>query len=360
MRDIAAAPRPTGGAAIAAARGRCAAELRGLGFDVREVPFEFSAFPGRFATPLIGAAAAAVVGIAGQLGVLGARYAPLVAVLVGGIALYLASAWLAKRGVLMVPALRERGVNLEATRPGVAPTLWLCAHLDSKSQPVPTLLRSTGIVLEGTGYILTLAVSIAVATGGGAIVHEFFWASAALVTLVGAVPVVLSMVGQRSPGALDNASGVAMMIAAARQLQDLPEVGVLITDAEELGLAGARAWVRGQAKATVLNSDGVDDDGDVHVMFTHPRPRALLDAVERASRTSGVRYHATRLIPGILTDSVAFADAGMATITFSRGTWASLARVHSPSDDLAHLRGTGIADVATLVARTARESGEPR
>jgi hypothetical protein len=331
-----------------------------MGFDVREVPFEFSAFPGRFATPLIGAAAAAVVGIAGQLGLSGARYAPLVALVMGAIALFVAGTWLAKRGVLTVPVLRERGVNLEATRRGVAPTLWLCAHLDSKSQPVPTLLRSAGIVLEGAGYILTLAVSIAVATAGSAIVHEFFWASAALVTLVGAVPVVLSMVGQRSPGALDNASGVAMMIAAARQLPDRPDIGVLITDAEELGLAGARAWVKAQGKATVLNSDGVDDVGEVQVMFTHPRPKALLDAVERASLATRVRYRAIRLIPGVLTDSVAFADAGMPTVTFSRGNWESLARVHSTSDDLAHLRGTGIADVATLVARTARESGESR
>lgn len=287
-----------------------------------------------------------------------ARYVPLAILVAGAIAVYLASAWLAKRGVLEVPVLRARGVNLEATRPGVTPSLWLCAHLDSKSQPVPTLLRSTGIVLEGSGFLLMLALSIGAAAGAN--VNEFFWASAGLVTLVGAIPVVLSMVGKQSPGALDNASGVAMMIAAARQLQDRPEVGVLITDAEEMGLAGARAWVRAASKATVLNSDGVDDDGDVQVMFTRPRPQGLLDAVERASKASRVRYHARRLIPGVLTDSVAFADAGMATVTFSRGTWASLARVHGRSDDLAHLRGTGIADVATFVACTARESGELR
>ena len=52
----------------------------------------------------------------------------------GAIALFVAGTWLAKRGVLTVPVLRERGVNLEATRRGVAPTLWLCAHLDSKDR----------------------------------------------------------------------------------------------------------------------------------------------------------------------------------------------------------------------------------
>jgi hypothetical protein len=37
-----------------------------------------------------------------------------------------------------------------------------------------------------------------------------------------------------------------------------------------------------------------------------------------------------------------------------RGGWSSRARVHSRSDDLAHLRGTGIASMAALLAATAR------
>lgn len=358
LRDIASTPRPTGGAAIAAARQRCASELRALGYDVREHHFEFSEFPGRFGTPLLGAAAGLAVGVAGKWGIAGLQTAPLILLLIAALALFLSGRWLAKRGVLALPLLRRRGVNLVATREGSEPSMWLCAHLDTKSQPVPTLVRSIGIVLEGIGFVLTILLSIAAVADVN--VHPFYWNVAAAVTLLGALPVVLSVVGSRSPGALDNASGVASVLSAARQLAAEAGVGVLITDAEELALAGARAWANEPRRGVVLNCDGVDDAGDIHVMFTGARPTQVLDPVANASKDTGVAQHSRRLALGILTDAVAFADAGIPSVTFSRGSLRSLARVHSSRDDLKHLRGTGIADTAKLIAATARELGETR
>lgn len=323
-----------------------------MGFDVRELPFEYSGFPGRLATPFLGGMAAALVGVAGKWGVDGGRLGPLLVLGVGAIALFVGARWLIERGVLAAPVMREPGVNLEATHPGGgdAPGVWLCAHIDSKSQPVPTLARSSGIVVEGIGYAWTLALTIAVMFG--VTVDRYHWEFAAVVTLVGAIPVVLSMVGTRSPGALDNASGVATVIAAARQLAGQRGVGVLITDAEELGLAGARALARSRSGA-VLNCDGVDDVGGIQVMFTGRRPRRLLDGITEASKATGIAHEAGRLIPGVLTDSVAFTDAGLESVTFSRGSWSTLVRIHTRRDDLAHLRGTGIAETAALIAETA-------
>ena len=227
----------------------------------------------------------------------------------------------------------------------------LCAHLDSKSQPVPTLVRSVGIVLEAIGFALALSLAIARTFSTP---PTIFWSLAAVVTLLGAIPVVFSMVGSRSPGALDNASGVTTVIGAARDLGARQGVGVLITDAEELGLAGAREWSRSN-RGTVLNCDGVDDMGDVVVMYSGRRPTALLECVSRAAHKMGRTYPPSRIIPGVLTDSVAFSDAGIASITFSKGDWRSLARVHSPRDSIARLRGTGIAQVAVLMSLTAIE-----
>jgi len=350
LREIAARPRPTGSVALAEARARCAATLRAMGFEPREVAFGFSSFPGRYATPLLGGAAAALVGVGGRAGLAGARFTPLAVMAVGAAALAFAGWWLATRGVLAAPLLRETGVNLEAWRGERRPTLWLCAHLDSKSQPVPSLVRSAGIVLESAGFALALLLAIALALG--ATVHPIHWVQAALLTLVGAIPVVLSTVGARSPGAFDNASGVVSVLAAAAILRDEP-VGVLITDAEELGLAGARAWSL-EPGGAVLNCDGVDDEGRIAVMYTGRRPASLLGSVGVASARAGVPHEAMRMLPGILTDSVAFASAGLATVTFSRGSLRSLLRVHSRRDDLAHLRGTGVAETAKLIAETAR------
>lgn len=354
LRDLAATPRPTGSAAIAAARSRVARELGALGFSARELPFEFSALPGRFATPLFGLGTLAIAGAAGHLGADGHQVSPLALTLAGAAVLGVMGRWIARRGVLALPVLRQRGTNVEFTRPGApAPRVWLCAHIDTKSQPVPTLARAVGIALEGAGFLTMLALALAAAAGAAA--PRAAWVAAALVTLAGAVPVVLSVVGTQSPGALDNASGVAAVVEAARRVT-APDVGVLLTDAEELGLAGARAWVampHVRRDAIVLNCDGADDGGENVVMFSGRRPGALLTAARRAGEARGVAIRGRRMPPGLLTDSVAFVDGGLASITFSRGTMASLARVHSSRDDLAHLRGTGIVPVATLLAATA-------
>lgn len=352
LTALAAEPRPTGGAAIQAARACCASELTSLGFTTRERPFEFSEFPGRFATPLLGGAGAFVVGAAGHYGAQGMRYFPLVIASLGALTLYSAGVWLAMRGVTVAPVMRRQGVNLEATRPGETPRVWLCAHLDSKSQPIPSLVRSAGVILESIGFLATLCLAIGAALGLFA--HELLWMAAALMTLVGALPVVSSVVGSRSPGALDNAAGVVAVLAAARRLSDVRGVGVLITDAEELGMAGARAWSAGREVTTVLNCDGVDDAGETHAMFTGKRPTELLQAVKRASEAEKVAVRQGRLALGILADSVAFTDAGLKAITFSRGSLRSLRRVHSRKDDLAHLRGEGVEPVAAVMAATAR------
>jgi hypothetical protein len=327
--------------------------------EVREQPFEFSALPGRFATPLVGASAALLVGLAGLFGSAGLRWHPFAIMAGGGLFLAVAGVWLARHGVLSAPLLRELGVNLEGTRAGAPapPTVWLCAHLDTKSQPVPSFARAAGVVLMALGYIGMLVVTAVAAFGGDP--AAAYWVIAAAVTLAGAVPVVLSMVGDNSPGALDNASGVVTAIAALRELtgRDDANIGMLITDAEELGMAGARAWARGRrgGRDTILNCEGADDEGRIAVMYTGRKPAALLRAVARASRETGVVHKTSRMIPGILTDSVAFTDAGLSSVTFLRGTVRSLMRVHRASDDLAHLRGTGIADTAALVAATARQ-----
>ncbi|HET9453801.1 MAG TPA: M28 family peptidase [Gemmatimonadaceae bacterium] len=350
LRDLAATPRPTGSVAIAAARERVASELAALGYSPRAFPFEFSALPGRYGTPLFGAAALGVAGIAGHLGAGGGRFAPLAILLVGAVVLAGAGRWLASSGVLSLGAMREGGVNLEFTMPAArAPRVWLCAHLDTKSQPVPTLVRAGGILLTAIGFLGTLALALAAAAGIAT--TRTPWVAAALVTLGGALPVMMSVVGIHSPGALDNASGVVAVVQAARQLAS-PDVGVLITDAEELGLAGALAWAEMphvRRDAIVLNCDGVDDQGANVVMFSRPAPEGLIAAAERA----GARRR--RMPLGLLTDSVAFTGAGLASVTFSRGSLASLARVHSARDDLSRLRGTGIAPVASLMAATANQ-----
>jgi len=176
------------------------------------------------------------------------------------------------------------------------------------------------------------------------------WWLATLDALLGAMPVMASVVGARSPGALDNASGVAAVLTAAEMMDPNAAVGVLLPSAEELGLAGARGWAREHAPGVALNCDGVDDEGELTIMHGSNAPGDVIEAIERvALRAPRIR----RLPLGLLTDSVALADRGWRAVTVSRGSMASLRRVHTPQDSLAALRGAGIDETASVLARAA-------
>ena len=126
--------------------------------------------------------------------------------------------------------------------------------------------------------------------------------------------------------------------------------------AEELGLAGARAWVAEERAepGVALNVDGVDDVGAATCMYTRRQPVRLLTEIAAAAKRIGVAPpRPRRLVPGILTDGVALADAGWEAVTVSRGTLRTLARIHGPGDSVDRLTGAGIAETARLVAEAA-------
>jgi Zn-dependent M28 family amino/carboxypeptidase len=169
------------------------------------------------------------------------------------------------------------------------------------------------------------------------------------------LPLILSVVGARNHGTLDNASGVAAVLEAVEQLpRDLP-IGVLISDAEELALAGAAAWARERVAGVALNVDSIDDDGELVLMYSGTSPAWLVSAFRAAAKGEGETMRVLRLIPGILTDHVALRAAGWETLTLSRGTIRTLQRIHTSRDTLAHMDGRGIAGAARVLARTVVE-----
>lgn len=338
--------RPTGGAAIAEMRAYCADVLRRAGYSISEQSFEYSAWPGAWAAP-----AAGLIAAFGAFGLFAGRRAPnaigatITIVLAAFVALTFAG-----RSVTGFPFLRRRGTNLEATRPGAAPAVWLVAHLDSKWQPVSMIARVAGVIGTAIGLVLSLVFALLPnrVSDGAAIVVLLF-------TVIATVPLMLSVVGSRNAGTLDNASGVAAVLEAVELLAPNAAVGVMITDAEELALAGARAWAKARPPAIALNCDSVDDHGLVTIMYSGPRPEALISRLESAAEQVSEPLRVMRLIPGILTDSVALASAGWQTLTLSRGDLRTLQRIHTSRDTLETMRGTGIAGVARILAATATE-----
>jgi hypothetical protein len=349
VRVLASVPRPAGGQAEASARAYCADRLRNAGFDVREAPFEYSAFVGRWGTPIAGVVSLAILLIAARAGRNGSHGLALALLTLGGAAPGLIARTLARHGVLSFPAQRRYSANLVATRGGPAPRLWLMAHLDSKSQPVPILVRAAGITLLGITWVVALVVATWAVLGGADSAPGAAWMVLTGAAIVGAIPVIATTVGARSPGALDNATGVATVLEAAVQSQ--APIGVCLTSGEELGLVGARAWVLGTAGSDriTINVDSVDDDGATTCMYSGRRPEALVGSVLAAGARAGINVRAHRLLPGVLTDGVALADAGWPVVTLSRGGVRTLARIHTPNDRAEHLTGAGMDEVTRLI-----------
>jgi hypothetical protein len=348
LAALARAPRAAGSAAEDEAREYCARILRDSGFDVALEPFDYSQLPGRYGTPVGGAIAWITAAATSWLGATGSPAFFSALVCLSGLAILGMWSWhMLGDGVLSLPSRRASATNLVATRGGSTPRVWLVAHLDSKSQPIPSLLRVAGVVMLATALALVLAAVLL--TLAGAELRTLWWIGAGLAT-VGAIPVVASLVGNDSNGALDNASGVATVLEAV-QMHDSP-AGVLLPSAEELGLAGARAWARQRSgeRGIAINCDGVDDTGALTIMYSGKPSIEIIDAIRAATDEPA---HVRRMPLGVLLDSVALTDGGWRSVTVSRGSLASLRRVHTREDSLERLSGDGISRTASVLARAA-------
>jgi hypothetical protein len=357
LRALASEPRPTGGAAATAARDYCAGVLASRGYKVVERPFEYSAAVGELGTPAGGIAMLLIVAGAWAAASAG-QVASALGLLVGGLVVVaLVGGWLARRGILELPLFRRRGVNLEALPAAGAPRVWLVAHIDSKSQPISLVVRAVGVTLLALAWIVALLAILGALAG----VSLAAWRLVVVMAVIGAVPVIASVVGRRSPGAVDNASGVATVLIAA-ELSAADAVGVLITDAEELGLAGARAWCAAteREQIPVLNCDGIDDVGMLTLMWTRRRAHRIEQLVRAAAASTGERLRVIPLISGVLVDGLAFSDAGWDCMTLSRGSLETLRRIHTTRDNLDRLRGTGVAAASRVLAAAAHTLAEHR
>jgi hypothetical protein len=272
------------------------------------------------------------------------RVTSLVTAVAGLVVANLLGRWLLRSGVFELTFMRSESTNLVAARSD-RPRVWLVAHLDSKSQTIPMLVRVAAVVLSTVMYLMMMLALIAGP-------KEAAWIAASL-TALSLLPLILCFTGNDSRGALDNASGVAaVLIAAAGTPAD---VGILITSAEELGLAGARAFARSHGSTGLaINCDTIDDRGRFIVMRSGKSARSA-NALMSASARLKVPVQLRRMIPGILADNVAFAQAGWDSCTLSRGNLATLNTVHTSGDRNTSIDGAAIEQAADILVAAVEE-----
>ena len=352
LDHLSEAPRFAGSPEEAKARARCSEELERAGFSCRVLPFEYSQWPGRWGPPIATLIQTATILVVAHMAV---HSGPLWALIVGAAlvsALMLASADAKRRWTAVFPWQRARSVNLEARRGN--PAVWLVAHIDSKSQTVPMLLRIASSVAGGVITVLALLIILLSLVGAKPPIYA--WHALALAAVVGAIPSMFCFVRNESRGALDNASGVAAVLIASQAATAPHNLGVLITSGEELGLAGARAWAAEANPGMMLvNCDTVDDVGGWRCMYSGMKPARIARAAETIALEAGLKLAIGRMIPGILADSMAFADLGIESVTISRGNLSTLARIHTRRDTSTAIGGSGVAVGGALLSSLAKE-----
>jgi hypothetical protein len=279
----------------------------------------------------------------------------LAAVLAGAVLvtiLFFINADAKRRWIEVLRFQRAHSVNLEAKRGN--PAVWLIAHLDSKSQTVAMLIRIASSVALTT--VLAVILLILLLSAVGLVWTAALWPGLRVAAVVAAIPSMFCFVRNQSAGAVDNASGVVAVLLAVQSASTPRDVGVLVTSGEELGLAGARVWARHADRSiTVLNCDTIDDAGNWRSMYTGARPKRITLAVEGVTNRLRVPLAMRRLIPGILADSMAFADRGIEAVTLSRGTLSTLARIHTRRDNSNALTGQGAAEASVILSALAKE-----
>ena len=271
------------------------------------------------------------------------------------------------------PLLHSQNVH---ARRGLEPArVILLAHLDSKSSRDSTFVTVTLILGAGlvTSYLLLRAALAALGIADPAPLHWTFPLSLGIAAAL--VRALLNPSGNASPGAMDNASGLAVLLEAARSFPRDPELQaarlqILATGSEEIGLAGAFRWIQAHEaeldRATVfVNLDSVGVGRGLVAVDLHGEPRrgvSMRELVVDSAKAAGVPVKILPGIPGTGVDTMPIAARGFPTVTFlGRVLGRPAQRFHTAEDTPEHLNEEGLQDavrvVREVVRRIANETG---
>ncbi len=260
--------------------------------------------------------------------------------------------------IAMCPSVRE-----DADLAQRMPHLYLVAHYDSKSQRMPLVVRMTLFILTiGAGLILVVLALFNVST--------VFYFPIGLLAIAAALPLLFLNVGNTSPGAIDNASSVGLVLHLAEILaqrtdwQDKLSINLLLISAEEMTLMGSVAYVTAYAAQLhdqdqrgglyVLNFDGIGVDGDLHYVggSRHSRNGDRINLLTHV-QTAGAALHLPVKhfgFAGALFDHIPFAQQGCDALTLITVGRASRS-VHTPADNVDQLHARGFDQAGRITLR---------
>jgi hypothetical protein len=245
--------------------------------------------------------------------------------------------------------------NIIVRAAGTAPhtNLIFLAHYDSKSQTLPLLFRVLCYSLFYIGSLaLALLVICGILLGQGVLPAEVLMTTALALSAI-SVPLLFNFTSDGSPGALDNASGVGIVLELARNLSgsvpDGLDVSFVFTGAEEEGLAGAVKFAQelgftyNGRKTYCVSYDGAGAAGKLRVTSRYGIPpvrtsRKLVEVISRFCSEEGIECYETYLPVGAGLEQTPLSYRGFDVVTVHSGKLGrAVLAIHSPEDTIKNL-----------------------
>lgn len=254
---------------------------------------------------------------------------------------------------------RRTAENLVATAPDAAESparVVVMAHYDSKSQAIPTGIRVGLVAAVTIGCLLLAAVALGKVAGYSALVRMGIARDLVILVNLQLLGLILNLTGNRSPGAIDNASGVGVLLELARAFRARDEAPVEVvwvaTGSEEVGLDGARDFLRRHAalwrsKPTLLIN--LESVGFGDRVFLAGESGAL-ELAERVAAWEGVPTARFKVM-GAGMDHEPFAARGLPALSLMGEVVRASLLFHSSRDNLDRVDRAALARAGNLAAR---------
>jgi len=266
---------------------------------------------------------------------------------------------------------RTRTANVIGRRGVAEPrmTLMLMAHHDSKSQSLSFPFRMGLTITTICGAFLLALLALIAVLSDNMPGPTWLAPAAGAATAVAALALSTMKNANHSPGGVDNAGSVAIILAVAKrmvgELDDGVELLVLSTGAEEDHMIGAMRWLDVHAESMVppvycLNLDGAGAPGRAVLIERYGFGRLfsaeMSAAARRAADRLGIKPRGIVMLPGIGIDSIPFAHRGIPCLTLSSGSLGKATMsVHSANDRAEHLDPDTLAEISDLAYETLKE-----
>jgi acetylornithine deacetylase/succinyl-diaminopimelate desuccinylase-like protein len=264
-----------------------------------------------------------------------------------------------------------QGTSVAARIPAAATprrTVVLVAHHDGAHTGLvwhPATVAGSRYLARRTGYAMPSHLPALTAMAASAVPSRWGRAFAVVVLTATAALTLQSMRSPTTPGANDNASGVAVVLELARRFirKPLPHTELLLVfpGAEEVGNTGIRAWLRARRPALepestlVINLDAVGSSGHLAVAQREGLTSRLGEQDVSMALNAAAELGITLQPIGIpnTTDGAVLKRSGLPTISLLSSADGWISHLHRDSDCIENVDWRTVEDAVCLTEHLA-------